>query len=293
MEMEDFRAFVTVYQLRSISRAAVQLSMTQSNLSKRLGHIQDEVGIELIDTHNKHHLAITEAGNSFYNYSVTLLSQYKQLKQTMTDFRELRAGVIRIGAVPILSQYDLTQIINHFAQEYPQVKVHVIEDEGDHILSLLTSDQINIAVLRDTQTYELSDQAYRKIPLLADELKVVLPAQHPLANRPFLRVADLKDTEIATLPKGSGVYEPMITAFNQNQIRPRIFFETSHIETIMGMIKKSNKAAFLFQESAQPFLTPDFVIKSLSPQIFSTLEMVYHYPVSDPVIKGFIKKFQN
>ena len=59
MTINDLQAFVMVYDLRHISNAAVELHLSQSELSKRMRALENELNIKLLDTHNKRRLQIT------------------------------------------------------------------------------------------------------------------------------------------------------------------------------------------------------------------------------------------
>ncbi|MHA5095200.1 LysR family transcriptional regulator [Oenococcus oeni] len=90
MTIDDLKSFMLVCRLHSFSTAAVELSMTQSALSKRLQAIQQEVGSEFISTENRRQILITESGKVFYRYAQRIVSSYDELEQELKAYRELK-----------------------------------------------------------------------------------------------------------------------------------------------------------------------------------------------------------
>ncbi|MDC7952200.1 LysR family transcriptional regulator [Liquorilactobacillus mali] len=275
MNISDLQSFIAVYHLRSISSAALELNMTQAALSKRMKALQCDLQIQLINTENRRQLVITEAGDLFYQYAKEAILRYDKLQLDLNDYRRMNTGVIKLGIIPVLAQYGITQLIGQFKQKHPSFNFHIIENEGVNLLSSLTEGKIDASILRDTQSNLLQDSLYHKIPLVNDELVVVVPASHPLTRKAKLKPQDLANLELVTLLKGSGVYEPVITRFKSCGIEPHVFFESAHIETIIEMINHSQRATFLFKKSAEPFVTPAFEMRSFSPPIHSQLQFVY------------------
>lgn len=280
MTFEDIQAFVLVHQLKSITKTARELNISQSELSKRLHKMQDELNISLIDTTNKRHLKITEAGTIFYKSALTILNQYETTLLTLSQHRASVGSTLRVGVVPVSGQYKIAKIISTFNNEHPHIKVRLIEDTGQKIVEMLKSNEIDAAILRDTQTKYFSKIKYGIKNLISDELMVVMAADHALNTNRDISISDLQNQKILTLPAGSGVYEPVENLFKKHHFTPDIYFQSSHIETLLGMLNHSSNVTFLFNKSVKPFISPQIAVKSITPPFFSSLQFVY------PQLKG-------
>ena len=289
MTLEDLQDFIVVYQLRNISDAAVELHLTQSALSKRLRHLQTELGSRLISTHNKRRLIITESGEIFFRYAQTITAQYALLRQELQDYQELRRGTLHIGSVPVMAQYGLTTRLSQFMRDYPQINLRLDELEGADLLTQLQEHRIDLAILRDVQSHQLNPTQFYTRDLLTDELRVILPQAHPLAAKSAITMADLNSIDIVTLSPGSGVYERMGHLYQQAGITPNIRFSTPHIETLLGMIDQTNWVTFLFAQAAAPFLSADFVTRPLSPTQVSHLQLVAPRGNSSPTVTRLLQ----
>ena len=275
MKIEDLQAFILVYQYRNISKAAAKVNLSQPELSRRLRAMEDELNIALMNTTNRRKLVITPAGTRFYHHAIEVVSSYQSALTALANERPSSTKPLVIGTVPIAGQYNIAQIIAAYNNHHPGFQIRLIEDQGDAIVANLTAGKIDAAILRDTQTTSLSALEYQKTTLLTDDLQVILAKDHALAGKPSLSIHDLQNAQIMTLPKGSGVYEPVIQLFNEAHLKPNVYFQSAHIETLTSMLKHSASVTFLFKQSAQPFMTDQLVMKPLVPPVTSRLEFVY------------------
>ena len=287
MTINDLQAFVMVYDLRHISNAAVELHLSQSELSKRMRALENELNIKLLDTHNKRRLHIPPAGETFYHHAHKMITDYETMMHDLAPNRPTTFAKLIIGAIPISGQYNIAKKIATFDTQHPDTEIKIIEDEGDQIVKRLLSGELQAAIIRDTQTTQLQPTEFQKQPLLADELKIILPRDHPLAAQPVIRIQDLARQKIATLPPGSGVYEPIIALFAQQGMTPQFFFESTHIETLLSILNQNN-VTFLFKQSVLPFMTEHVVMRSLAIPFISQLNFVYPQRTGNQLLTDLI-----
>ncbi len=273
MNLEDLQAFIQIYQTKNISRAAEQLNLTQSALSKRLQAIQRTVGVTLVSTQNRRRLQITEAGEFFYRYAKLITTQYNLMQNELQEYQGLKRGSLLIGTVPILAQYGLMQALTQFMADYPQINLRLRELEGAELIEQLHTANLDLVIVRDLQTDHLNKN-YRSQNLYRDQLMVILPAAHPLAQKKEISIAQLADFEFTLLPPGSGVYEQVVTLCEHAGFTPNVRFESTHIETILSVVANSQQVTLLFQRSAAPFMTTKLVSRPLTSPIFSEVQLV-------------------
>ena len=287
MTINDLQAFVMVYDLRHISNAAVELHLSQSELSKRMRALENELNIKLLDTHNKRRLQITSAGETFYHHAHKIIRDYETMMHDLAPNRPTTFAKLVIGAIPVSGQYNIAQKIATFDVQHPDTEIKIIEDEGAQIAERLLSGELQAAIIRDTQTAQLQPTDFQKQPLLADELMIILPRDHPLATRPVIRIQDLASQKIATLPPGSGVYEPINTLFARQGLTPQFFFESTHIETLLSILNQNN-VTFLFKQSVLPFMNEHVVMRSLAIPFMSQLNFVYPQRAGNQLLTDLI-----
>ncbi|MFC6261758.1 LysR family transcriptional regulator [Levilactobacillus fujinensis] len=293
MTIDDFDNFITLYRTRNVSDAAVALNISQSALSKRLRSLQDELGVALISTRNKRQLTITESGEVFFRYAQTITAQVHLLQTELADYQELRRGTLHIGSVPVMAQYGLAKKMRHFMQDFPQINLRLEELEGATLLAKLQNQELAVGILRDVQSQQLNQTQFDAVTLASDELQVVLPATHPLAQLATIEMRDLQNIDVVSLSPGSGVYEKMTARYQQAGFTPNIRFTTPHIETLLAMIAHTSQITFLFAKSAAPFMTNDVVLRPFATPMVSHLQLVYPRGTLSPAAAQFIRYLSN
>ncbi|WP_048000527.1 LysR family transcriptional regulator [Lactiplantibacillus herbarum] len=287
MTINDLQAFVMVYDLRHISNAAVELHLSQSELSKRMHALETELNIKLLDTHNKRRLQITTAGETFYHHAHKLIANYETMMHDLAPNRPNTLKELVIGSIPVSGQYNIAQKIAAFDARHTDINLKIVEGEGAQLVQRLLIGDLQAAIIRDTQTHQLQPTEFQKQPLLADELKIILPRDHPLAAQPVIRIQDLAQQKIATLPPGSGVYEPIAELFARQGLTPQFFFESTHIETLLGILNQTN-VTLLFEQSALPFMNDNVVMRSLVIPYISQLNFVYPQRTGNQLLTDLI-----
>ncbi|REM13282.1 LysR family transcriptional regulator, partial [Mycobacterium tuberculosis] len=73
-ELRQFKYFVAIVDCGSLSRAAQQLFIAQSALSKQMAELEGELGTQLL-LRSRNGVAMTEAGKVFYEYAQGITKQ--------------------------------------------------------------------------------------------------------------------------------------------------------------------------------------------------------------------------
>lgn len=275
MIINDLQAFVYIYQLESFTKAAHKVHRSQPELSKRLHAMEDELNVQLVDTSNRRRVQITANGRIFYRYALHILQEYQQMMQELAQSRHHLKRVLKVGTIPVAGQYGIASCVAEFNRHYPQLQVTLLENEGDVVMDQLQQGRLDAAILRDTQASMLTHTDYRRATLTSDDLVVVMSRNHPLAQRQSVTIADLRDVPIASLPEGSGVFEPIVKLFGDVDLHPNIEFQSTHIETLTGLLTNQGFVTILFHQSVQPFMNDRLVMRPLSPGFRSNLQLIY------------------
>ncbi|WP_125980728.1 LysR family transcriptional regulator [Loigolactobacillus iwatensis] len=271
MNFDQLKAFEQVVKSKSFSAAAVSLNISQSALSKQIKRLEAELDIQLIDRHNRRRVIITDAGESLARYVATILTQQQLLLNEVGGYQTLQRGKIRIAAVPVMAQYGLTARLAAFLRKYPQIDVDLEEAENDQVLQQLTAGERDLAIVRDTQL----PANFKRVDVLAeDELVAVVPKRSLWADNKRLAINQLRTASFVTLPADSGVQQPILDLCQAAGFTPNIHFVSSHIETVIAMVRDAQQVAILFRRAAQPFLDDQVQLVPLKQTLHSQLLLV-------------------
>ena len=147
---DEMNSFVRVVEAGSISRAAEQLGLAKSGVSRRLADLESRLGVRLMNRTTRRS-SLTDAGRTYYEGAVKLLSDVAELDAVVADSEASLEGRLRLAAPLSFGLGHLTPAIEEFMQAHPGVMIDI--DFSDRQVDLVAQGvdlAIRIAELRDS-----------------------------------------------------------------------------------------------------------------------------------------------
>jgi DNA-binding transcriptional LysR family regulator len=205
MEMRQLRYVVLLAETLHFGRAAEHAYISQPAFSQQIARLERELGTRLFDR-SSNRVSLTPAGELLVERAVELLGRLHGIEVEVRDLaegpvRSLRVGVFADGVA------ELTPLVfAGYRRAFPDVSLTFTELSMTSQLEALTSDQVDVALLRGP----IDDEQIELDVLLSEPRVAVLPDQHPLAEAPSLSVLDLIDEPFvaaaAGAPEGWGAF---------------------------------------------------------------------------------------
>jgi len=256
MDATALAAFLAVTEHGSFSRAAEQLHLTQSAVSKRISTLESSLGVTLFDRLGRT-VMLTEAGRVLLPRAQQLLRDIGDSRRALANLSGQISGTLSIATSHHVGLHRLPPILRAFVETWPQVKLDLrfmaSEAAGDAILQ----GEVELAII----TLPLKCPP----PLLAealwtDVLRVAVAPRHPLAARkkitPFMLIE-----HPAILPESGTFTRTLIEdAFEPLELKPHVVLSTNYLETIKMMVSVGLgwsllPVSMLDHTLASPFLT--------------------------------------
>lgn len=167
--IEQIQYFLAIKEFNGFSNAANELCISQSSLSKQIKSLENELDTKLFERTSRV-IKLTPAGEDFFMYAQKFLDDYNNIFTKMKKHSLSNKNKLNIGTIAVLTQYGLTSTLAKFKSKYPQVDLHILEDENDAVLNMLENSKIDLAIVRD---FNLSKDLFNVIHLADDKLVVV------------------------------------------------------------------------------------------------------------------------
>ena len=129
MDLRQARTFVTVAELGTVSRAAAQLRIAQSALSRQISSLENEFGIKLFDRVGRG-LVLSAEGEQMLNSCRNLLSHADSVREQAQLLKRGDSGLLRVAASPQFIEGALSEFLLNYAQTFPNVQVKLTEAIG-------------------------------------------------------------------------------------------------------------------------------------------------------------------
>ena len=149
-QLEDMSVFVRVVDAGGISKAAEQLGMAKSAISRRLNELETRLGVRLINRTTRQS-NLTEAGNNFYDRAVRIIDDVDELNVLTTDANAALSGNINLAAPLSFGVSHLSDAIDEFIKLHPDIHVNI--DFSDRQVDLIEEGldlAFRIAKLQDS-----------------------------------------------------------------------------------------------------------------------------------------------
>lgn len=190
MDLRNVITFQTIARLGSFQKAAVELKYVQSTVTMQIQKLESDLGVKLIERGKKIHL--TEAGRVFNEKADLLLKDLEYVKNTMNEWLHGESGKIRIGAIEPMAIYRLPKVLDPFCKKYPKVQISIEVSNTQNLTRMVIDGELDLAICN---TPEL-DRTTVFESLLTEEVSLLIPETHHLAQKDHIYLSDFKDEKL-------------------------------------------------------------------------------------------------
>ena len=242
MEIRQLRYLVALAEEQSFTRAAEREHIAQPALSQQIQKLEQEVGLALVERTTRR-VSITDAGELLVARARRVLAELESARQELESVRGIQTGHVRVGAMSTMGPVDITLALARFHDLHPQVELTVREDNSDALAAMLRVDALDLSFLSVTERVESHGLGLQQI--LIEELVVVLPPDHPLAEQEQIRMVQLADEDFITYREGARLRELLVGAAAEAGFEPTIILESNESRRIRRLVSRGLGVAIL------------------------------------------------
>ncbi|WP_353989625.1 LysR family transcriptional regulator [Pediococcus argentinicus] len=180
----SYEVFTSVVEQGTFNSAAIELNVTPSAVSHSISQLETDLGFPLF-IRNRTGVQLTADGRKILPIIQTILNTEEQLKQVSNNIIGLNSGRIRIGAFSSVSTNWLPEIIQEFKQQYPKIKIELIQGGFNEIAEAVRVGSIDIGFSLLPITENISVE-----PLIKDPIFCVTPSDFIPRNKKTLTKSD-------------------------------------------------------------------------------------------------------
>ena len=209
MDLGELNVFLTVAAERSFSRAAERLHRTQPAVSQAIRRLEAELDERLFDRSSKGG-RLTEAGVLLLDYAERLTTLKGEAEQAVRELQELRRGRVSIGANEG-AVHTLLPAIERFRTDHPGAQVEVRRVSARRITEHVLNRSLDFGVL----TFPPRERGLRSLSLGEDELVMLMPPSHPLADRKRITMPEFGRQTVIAHNEASPARERVLRLYEQ------------------------------------------------------------------------------
>ncbi len=168
MDFKQLEAFITVAKLRSFSKAANTIYLSQPTISSHISSLERELNIQLFDRTSKE-VNLTPAGESFWQYANDIINTRNHAVMELSNFNTNISGSINISASTTPCNSILPTLINKFNELYSNVKFNIKEQGSVGIIKDIIELNCEIGLVGTI----IDNSKIKSYKITEDELVVV------------------------------------------------------------------------------------------------------------------------
>jgi LysR family transcriptional activator of glutamate synthase operon len=232
MELRQLIYFERVARRQHVTQAAEELHIAQSAISRQIHLLESELQVRLFVQKGRN-LQLTVAGQLFLKRVESILAELEHAVQEVRNLSDPESGEVRIGFPHSLGVHLVPLMVSRFRVHHPQARFRLLQGSYTSLIRDVEEGIVDLALISPMP--EGLEQVTGDL-LLSEELFVVLPPNHPLANESGLTLDRLRHEPFVLFSEGYSLRTIVWDACLRAGFTPRISFEGEETDTIRGLV---------------------------------------------------------
>jgi DNA-binding transcriptional LysR family regulator len=191
-DLRKLRVLRALAETGTVTGAAGVLSMTPSAVSQALAALSRQTGAVLLEPEGRR-VRLTEAARLLLRHAEVVFAELEQARAELDAYTQGDAGTVRVGAFATAVSALVVPAVRALRAGHPGLRVQVREAEADEAFELLARGEVEVALSLTVRAPAASDPAFTRFLVHADPMDLALAADHPLAGRAEVRLAEFAE----------------------------------------------------------------------------------------------------
>ena len=239
MDFEQLKTFQLVSRLKSFSRAAEKLGVTQPAISAQVRSLENEVGARLFDREGGK-VTFTAAGRLFEPFAEHCLQCHSHILAGVSELYQSPRGEISVSTSEATSLYVLPTVFAQFKKLYSRVHLSIVRSERSRTLEAVFSREVDFGIV----SLPVKDGRLLIHSIHKDEVLLVTSPSHPLADREMVKLDEIIQYPLLMIKHGRQ-REKINNFFNSKDLQPRVAMELESSELLKRLIGAGIGMGFL------------------------------------------------
>ena len=194
LDVKRLQVLLSVVELGSVTAAAEALMFTPSAVSQQLRRLEREVGQPLMRRHARG-MSPTDAGQVLVQHARKVMRQLAAAEADLEEVAGLRRGRLVLGTFPTVASSFLPLVVRRFRQQYPAIRLEVRSAREAQLVEWLENGTVDLTLLWDYEWRRLDPSQFDLTLLFEDPTVLVVAADHRLARRRRVEIAELAEED--------------------------------------------------------------------------------------------------
>lgn len=238
--LKQLHYLIAIADHKNISKAARALHISQPSLSAAIQHLENRFDTQLLIRYKAKGVALTPAGRQFVTAARQFLLHGEELEKNIGHYANQLEGQLTLGCYTTIAPFFIPGLFRHIKRKYPKLNIQSLEKNLDELQNDLFNGQYELALIYNINLdSEISTRVLKKC-----KPYIVLPRQHPLANRKKVALKQLADEPyiMLDLPNSRDYFKRV---FDNNNVSPNVRHRTRSFEMVRCLVAQQHGYSIL------------------------------------------------
>lgn len=230
--LRQIRYFVAAANVGQISKAAMDINVSQSAITTAIKQLEEMIGASLFDRHSGG-VALTYEGNLFLDHARHIIESVEEAIRIPRRIRQDVSGSINLAVSYTVAGYFLPSHMARFSRAFPNVEINLSEADRTTIEESLITGGFDIAVMLTSNIINQEELSHEK--LMSSRRRLWVDVHHKFLKQQSVSLQDVAAEPYIMLT----VDEASNTAqryWNRTTYKPNTIFRTSSVESVRSMV---------------------------------------------------------
>ncbi len=276
MELDQLRSFLAVAQVRSFTRAANLVHLSQPAISRQIARLEKELGVPLFERYGRR-VETTPDGKLLLPLAKTIVARADDAVRLIKEHAGMTVSRVSLGSTGTVFAHLLSPILAPFIKAYPRVQLDLVEMEDALLEDAVLNGELDCAVITAWGSTRAA-----VVHLLCEDIYVVVPANHRLVSHPVVALRDLAEESILLPGYSLNMSNLLTDACRQAGFEPRVRYRANYPELAKALMREGLGVALMPRTFLTPITLEELVVIPLEEKLTRDLNLVYsrEHPLS-------------
>ncbi|MEM8981462.1 MAG: LysR family transcriptional regulator [Pseudomonadota bacterium] len=242
MDFRQLRYLLVIADLGSFTKAAEQIPLAQSALSRHMRLLEEELGVKLLIRTGRG-VTLTEQGEYLRDRARSVLEQMEDTRRNLAAWYENPAGLVRIGMTPTATLTYAATYLRQLRKHHENITVRLTEGLSATLIEWLHADRLDLAIVfEQTKNSKLVSEV-----IGYDEMCLVVPPGHPSTEPVSLH--DIAEMPLIAPFVKKGIRNRMTEAFSAADLDMDIAYEIDALPAMKDLVRTGAGVSILTRSS--------------------------------------------
>ena len=251
MDFDGVQAFVAIAELGGFGRAARQLHITQTALTRRLQKLEAYLGLQLVERTTRR-VELSSVGREFLPQARGIVQEMTRAVERLKDISSHGRGHFTLACVPSMTSHVLPDVIRRYAQRHPDNRIRLLDASSHEVREAVLNGQAEMGIAVQGERHP----DLQELVLFEDPLAFICRSPHPLQDRRSVSWSDMRETDLIVVSSFMATRIFMDYQLAKRGLRLNGNYEVQHHATAINLVAAGVGSAILpsstFQAGDRP-----------------------------------------